>query len=268
MEFKEQFIENKKAEYWEKGYVVISNLYSDEQIHSIQSECERLWNIHGLDDDLNLRTEFRRNVNNEYLLDRLDPVIDISPTLSDAVIHRPLISFIEDILGNEAELLKCKLIRKAQNTKGYAAHQDFLYWKWLNISPDSLCSVAISIYDSDEKSGGIGFYPKLHSHLISGPADNPEGDCDVSNFDVSSVEVPLLKAGDVLLFHSLAPHFSGANLSIRPRTILLPSYSVGTNQNLYEKYYMREVLRRCQDFVGFERYFARMSNFQEKLKNR
>ena len=70
------------------------------------------------------------------------------------------------------------------------------------------------------------------------------------------IDVPALGAGDVLVFHSLAPHFSGPNDSDRPRTVLLPSYGVSDTPGLYQRYYKREIVRRCHELVGFERYFA------------
>lgn len=77
---------------------------------------------------------------------------------------------------------------------------------------------------------------------------------------MSSIQVPALEAGDVLVFHSLTPHFSGRNDSEVPRTVLLPSYSVTDDSRLYQKYYKREIVRRCKEMVGFERYFARNEN--------
>jgi len=39
--------------------------------------------------------------------------------------------------------------------------------------------------------------------------------------------------------------------------VLLPSYCVSDDSALYQRYYKREVVRRCQELVGFERYFER-----------
>ncbi|WP_158710966.1 phytanoyl-CoA dioxygenase family protein [Streptomyces albus] len=243
-------------QYWKDGYTVLRRLYSDEEITGFRAECERLWNLDGLDDDLNLRTEFRRGPDGQYAFDRLDPVLDISPTLTGAATHPALMRALATVLGGPAQLLKAKLIRKEPGVNGYAAHQDFLYWKWLDTRPDLLTTVVINLYPSDERSGGIGFYRGGHQELLPGPPDNPEGDFDPSRLDPSDIDVPALDAGDALVFHSLAPHFSGRNNSERPRTVLLPSYCVSDEPGLYQKYYKREIVRRCKEMVGFERYFA------------
>jgi ectoine hydroxylase-related dioxygenase (phytanoyl-CoA dioxygenase family) len=245
-----------REQYWTDGYTVLRGIYRDDEIERVRKECDRLWNLDGLDDDLNLRTEFRRGPDGRYVFDRLDPVLDISPTLNATATHPELLGALGTILGGSAELLKCKLIRKEPGVHGYAAHQDFLYWKWLDKHPDLLCTVVINLYPSDERSGGIGFYRAGHQELLPGPADNPDGDFDPARLDASSIDVPALAAGDVLVFHSLAPHFSGRNDSAHPRTVLLLSYCVTEESGLYQSYYKREIIRRCQEMVGFERYFA------------
>ncbi len=244
-------------QYWKDGYTVLSGVFGEEEVRALREESERLWNLEGLDDDLNLRTEFRRGPDGAYVFDRLDPVLDISPVLNRAARDPALLGALSTVLGGASELLKCKLIRKEPGVGGYAVHQDFLYWTWLDTDPDALCTAVINLYPCDERSGGIGFYRGAHRELIPGPAGNPEGDCDPARLDQSDVVFPALDAGDVVVFHSLAPHYSGRNNSELPRTVLLPSYCVSDDTALYQRYYKREVVRRCQELVGFERYFGR-----------
>lgn len=246
----------KTEQYWKDGYTVLTGVFGEDEVEGLRRECDRLWRLDGLDDDLNLRTEFRRGPDGAYVFDRLDPVLDISPPLNAAATRPALLDALAVILGGPAKLLKAKLIQKQPGVQGYAAHQDFLYWKWLDKGPDTLCTVVINLFPSDERSGGIGFYRGSHQQLLPGPADNPEGDFDPAQLDASTIEFPALNAGDVLVFHSLAPHFSGPNASDRPRTVLLPSYCRTDEADLYGKYYRREVVRRCREMVGFERYFA------------
>ncbi|MFC5475232.1 phytanoyl-CoA dioxygenase family protein [Paraherbaspirillum soli] len=241
-------------EYWSKGYTVLKGIFSPEDVASWRKECQRLWTLPGLLDDLNLRSEFRRNTSGTCIVDRLDPVVDISPMLLDAVLDARLLDPLEKILRGPLSLLKCKLIRKSPNTGGYAQHQDFLYWRWLDMSADSLCSVGITLYPSNEESGGIEFFPGYHKALLPSADGNPNADFNIEQIDVSTGETPELEPGDALIFHALTPHRSGPNLSSHPRTLLLPSYAVTQQVDLYAKYYMREVARRCNEFVGFENY--------------
>jgi hypothetical protein len=247
----------KREQYLTNGYTVLPGLYSGEEIESYRAECARLWTLDGLDDDLNLRTEFRRGPDGGFVFDRLDPVLDISPGLTAAATHPKLLAALETVVGGAAKLLKCKLIRKNPGVNGYATHQDFLYWTWLDLDPDLLFTVVINLFPSDRRSGGIGFYRGGHRELVPGPPENPGGDCDPARLDASTVEFPALDAGDVLVFHSLTPHYSERNDAEVPRTVLLPSYVVSDKAGHYERYYEREIVRRCREMVGFERYFAR-----------
>lgn len=248
-----------KEQYWRDGYTVIRGAYGDDEVAAYREECDRLWSLDGLDDDLNLRTEFRRAADGHYVFDRIDPVLDISPKLTEAAKHPVLMNALSVILGGSAEILKCKLIQKDPGVSGYIPHQDFLYWRWLEEHPDLLCTAVINLYPSDERSGGIGFYRGGHQELVQGPPGDLDGDCDPELLDASTIVFPALNAGDALIFHSLTPHYSGRNDSEVPRTVLLPSYCVTDDADLYQRYYRREIDRRCREMVGFERYFERNS---------
>jgi ectoine hydroxylase-related dioxygenase (phytanoyl-CoA dioxygenase family) len=245
-----------QEEYWNKGYTVIRQVFSREQVQAWRAESERLWAIPGLLDDLNLRSEFRRNISDTYVLDRLDPVLDISAPLLDTVLNGNLMNILETILRGPVSLLKCKLIRKDPDTAGYAHHQDYLYWRWLNMLPDALCSVGIPLFPSNVESGSIELFPSYHKTLLASADGNPDADFNIAHIDQKTGEIPELEPGDVLLFHSLTPHRSGPNRSRHPRTLILPSYAVNAPSNLYKQYYTREVMRRRSEFVGFEHYEA------------
>jgi ectoine hydroxylase-related dioxygenase (phytanoyl-CoA dioxygenase family) len=246
-------------EYWTRGYTIVRGVYDDVEIATLRAECDRLWTLPGLLDDLNLRSEFRRNVDGSYVADRLDPVLDLSRPLLDAVLAPKLAGILASVLGATAQLLKCKLIRKDPGTGGYAHHQDFLYWRWLNMPPDALCSVGIPLYTSDREHGGIEFFPGYHQSLLPGTGGNLDADFDIEHIDLKTGEVPTVEPGDVLLFHSLAPHRSAANLGAHSRTLILPSFAVSDRRDLYRNYYKREVARRCAEHVGFEHFDVSLS---------
>jgi hypothetical protein len=255
-------------DYWTKGYAVLPGVFGMEDLNAWRDECNRLWSIPGLEDDLNLRSEFRRDASGIYVFDRLDPVIDISDVLKGAVLDRRLTSLIDIILGEPAVLFKCKLIRKDPGTGGYLHHQDFRYWRWLDISPNALCSVCIPLYPSNETSGGIEFFPGCIDRLLPDRSRGYDEDFDLTHVDVSTGETPSLAPGDVLIFHALAPHRSGPNASSLPRTLLLPSYAATVQRDLYARYYRREIRRRCYEFVGFERYEASLQMLAtQRLQN-
>jgi ectoine hydroxylase-related dioxygenase (phytanoyl-CoA dioxygenase family) len=253
------YLERSREEYWEKGYVVLRAVFEQSHIEDLRKECDRLWATPGLLDDLNLRSEFRRDVSGTFIADRLDPVLDISQPLLEVASDPRLLKSLTYILGGPTVLLKCKLIRKDPATGGYAPHQDFLYWRWLKMAADKLCSVGIPLYRSDAESGGIELFPGYHDRLLASPNGDTDRDFDVNYIDQQTGEIPAVEVGDLLLFHSLTPHRSGPNNAKHPRTLLLPSYAVTDNTELYATYYKREVARRSREYVGFERFDARLA---------
>jgi len=241
-------------EYARKGYVVLRDLLSPQLVADLRSASERVFAAQGVRDDFNIRAEARRDVDGSWVVDRLDPVVDLSPTFVEAVSQPRLLLALRELIGGQPQLLKCKLIRKDPSVQGYAAHQDYLYWRWLETHPDQLCSVAIAIFDADVDSGGIELFPALHRAQIPGADGSLEADCDLAELGALESEVPSLRAGDALIFHSLSPHRSGPNTSAHPRTVLLPSYISGAEPDIYLKYYRREIERRVRDYVGFEHF--------------
>lgn len=239
-------------EYCAKGYCVLRSVFDMSDISAWRDEVQRLWQLPGIGDALNLRSEFRRDVGGTWILDRLDPFLDLSSALSRAMLDPRLMMPLRHLLNGPVELLKCKLIRKDPGTAGYAPHQDHLYWRWLQMPADALCTVAVPLYRSDAQSGGIELFPGYHQSLLPSDDGDPDKDMSISQIDVSTGEIPVLEPGDVLVFHALTPHRSGPNAGDAPRILLLPSYAASTDDRLYTRYYAREIRRRCTEFVGFE----------------
>jgi len=80
---------NEKS-YWEKGYAVFRGIFNTEEVAGLQREANRIWGLDSINKN-NLRVEFRKSILNEYIPDRLDPVLDISPLFLDMVFERRLI---------------------------------------------------------------------------------------------------------------------------------------------------------------------------------
>lgn len=234
--------------FWSRGYVVLRGFFAPALIERCGAELQRLLDSRAHEDPLNLRYESRRTLAAGSVVDRIDPVLDLLPSLRALAMHAELADALQAALGEPTSLLKAKLIIKRPGTAGYMAHQDFLYWRWLELEPDKLCSVAVALGDSDESSGNLKLYPGMHRELIRATEHDPSGDIAPSRLAGREFECPSLQRGDVIVFHSLTPHESAANVSSHARNLLIASYAAVSERGLYRRYYEREMARRLESY--------------------
>jgi hypothetical protein len=218
------------ARYGDQGYLVLRGYFATLDAQAWSDECDRLWRTESLVHPDNLRTHV---LGSEREVDRLDPVLDVSPPLRDIAGDR-LRGAVAQLLADEAFLFKDKLIFKPPGARGYRTHQDYAYWHWLPAPPHALVTVMIAIDGGTRLNGAVEFCPGLHHRLLT-----PEGvPGDVDDTDVETPgEIIETEPGDVVVFHSLTPHRSGINRSGSMRRQLYLSYSAAAYGNLHEVYY-------------------------------
>jgi 2-aminoethylphosphonate dioxygenase len=211
----------------------------------MRQECGRLLHMFNDADESNLRAGVRNSKVGGSVVDRFDPVIDVSPHFAAIAADPRIVEPASELFGDRALIFKDKLIFKRPGTHGYKAHQDYTYWHELGCPPEFMLSVLLAIDDSHAENGALAIYPGLHRRhfgALDRPDDifNPErGLCSAA--DLAGVEpyVISLRAGDVLLFHSLAPHESGINNGTASRRSLFLTYSAAKYGDLYADYYRK-----------------------------
>jgi 2-aminoethylphosphonate dioxygenase len=231
-------------EYWTVGYTTLRGVFSRAQVEAMRAECARLFSLFSEERDLhNYRLQFRAHTSGKAALDRIDPVLDISPLMQEWSQNPRILSAVAEIFEEPGLLFKDKVILKTPGTHGYRAHQDYTYWQELPAPPDAMLSALIAVDDSNSKNGELQFYPGLHhTHLR-----DPETPSNI--FDPGAGLVPdgslrdhrpvslSLQAGDAVLFHPLAPHESDVNESAETRCSVYFSYSAKRYGHLYAEYY-------------------------------
>jgi 2-aminoethylphosphonate dioxygenase len=225
-------------QYQRTGYVAVRGMFSPEEIAAWQRECDRLWSVVAALPQ-NGRIQHRGVVGGEStttIADRIDPLLDLSPTFAALTGDERIIGPTSSALGSGAALLKEKLITKRPGTMGYAAHQDYPYWEWLGIPADELLTVLVAIDAADRENGALEVFPGMHRERIQPPPDNPL-DTDETMLNPEAGEAIELDAGDILLFHSMVPHRSDANRSSRSRRALFLTYTTVRYPGAYQRYH-------------------------------
>lgn len=222
-------------QYWDKGFIVLRGLFSPEEVATWTSECDRLLQQDWVDEK-NIRTPFR--MNSTETPERIDPVVDVSPLFAELVQDERILSVLRAIWSDDTILFKDKLIFKMPGVAGYTMHQDWA-WGWQQLCPaDDILSVSIQIDGASAANGGIELVPNAHRELLT-PAGVQTNftDAELAQIDFSKLEKLETQAGDVLIFHSLAPHQSGTNTATYPRRSLYLTYNAARAGDLKTDYY-------------------------------
>ncbi|HMP88887.1 MAG TPA: phytanoyl-CoA dioxygenase family protein [Kiritimatiellia bacterium] len=224
--------------YREAGFTLLQGCFHAEEIASWRAECDRL--VAELQKTDHPRVSGRKHLSLGAIMDRLDPVLDLSPIFSALASDQRLTNPTEALIGGPVALFKDKLIMKPPGTYGYDVHQDYPYWELLGIPAEEMLSVWVAIDEANEKNGALEIYPGMHQSRIPGTPDAPM-DTDPSLLEGFSPKRVDLMPGDVMFFHSLAPHRSAPNHSAQSRRCLLLTYVPQRFAHLYHEYYRKKL---------------------------
>lgn len=221
--------------YWKDGYVVLRGLFSAEEAGKWSAECDRLLGQDWVD-ERNVRTPFR--FNSAVVPERIDPVVDVSPLFTEVVRDERILRVLRTIWQAEPMLFKDKLIFKMPGVGGYTMHQDWA-WGWQELcAADEILSVSVQIDGADAANGCIELFPGYQGKLLTPPGLQTNfREEEVAQVDPSVGRKMETGPGDVLIFHSLAPHQSGTNNADYSRRSLYLTYNAARAGDLKAAYY-------------------------------
>ena len=225
-----------KAFFEDRGYLIVEDLLSADEIEQSQREIQRLHqlaaNLEAREDDPRLghfqREPFAKdeNSNGVPVLRKIENTRQLSPHFADLSAHPRLVATVQNLLGDDLLLFRSTLMLKpAFHGSAHALHQDSAYWP---MEPPALITVSIALDDATPANGCIKIIPCSHhwglqdwGHIAQ-DQDAPlttRDDIDQS----APIDVPL-RAGSAVLFHSLMVHGSGPNQTDRSRNTALYAY--------------------------------------------
>jgi ectoine hydroxylase-related dioxygenase (phytanoyl-CoA dioxygenase family) len=192
------------------------------------------------------------------VIDRIDPVADISATFAALNREQRLISMAESGLGEPVTVMKEKLIYRWPGTQGFGAHRDQEYTTPKSGVPGSeVLTISISLDRATRAAGPTEFFPDLRNRATSAPAAEPR---DVDESELHGVDscMPETNPGDVILFDGQIPHRSDWNRSNHCRRIYMISYVPARYPDARRNYYagrISEQKETRQDFVEGSIFF-------------
>lgn len=227
-----RYLTPKQYEQYERdGYLVIADFLSAQQLQAVRTEIARVQEEQaGLTRDtggFNLEKVGGDTFNVDApalrpgMLRKIQGAVFYLASVKEVFTTGKMLDCMEDIMGPELYYHSSKVMFKPAN--GGAAkpwHQDAAYWR--QFAPKQV-TVWIAIDDATEENGCIWAIPGSHKlGLIPHVAKElqvPESRLDLTQ----AVPVPV-RAGGLLIFHSLVLHMSKANTSDKPRCAIICDY--------------------------------------------
>lgn len=222
-------------DYRDNGYLVLRNVFSAEEAAVWQMECERLLTLKEHIVPNNLRVNFR-GIDGQSVIEKIDPVQDLSQVFHHLEMDERILAPLRDIYLDEPVLFKDKLIFKLPGVTGYSMHQDASWWQGFPL--EGLISVMVAIDGATEENGGLELFPGYHDRFRStvGELRNMNAE-EIGEIDPAKGKIVETQPGDIIIFHSFAPHQSGPNTAAVSRRQLYLTYSPAKNGQLYHAHY-------------------------------
>ncbi len=218
------------------GFAVVRGLFDAQEMRTIAAESDRLLGLENLIDFRNLRTLPKQTTDGQPIVERFDPVQDVSPVFRGVCEHPRLLAHVRAVLDDEPMLFKDKLIFKLAGTQGYTLHQDCHQWEPFPV--EDIVSAMVAIDAAEASNGALELFPGYHKWLqVSMFALGGHGRMLAERIDLDRAVMVQTQPGDVILFHSRTPHRSGPNTSDRSRRQYYPTFSAARHGNLYHAHY-------------------------------
>jgi ectoine hydroxylase-related dioxygenase (phytanoyl-CoA dioxygenase family) len=233
-------------QYRDEGYAIIRNVFSQTEIAQMADAAEEVYQ-----EGLRLKRSWRhKNLYFEVIDDKAGGTLVrqvqwvswCSPRLEAARRDRRLVEILEPLIGNDLKQLGNQIHWKRPGAKmvGFRYHQDARFrtppeaFRQLNesfvqtglaIDPHRIDNGALKIFPGSHKLGYLGLSEE--GYLMAGGPE--EETLAKANLDPAKVVDVLMEPGDMVLWHPLTVHASGANVSAIDRRIYINGYAIAGN---------------------------------------
>lgn len=186
---------------------------------------------------------------------RSERLIDGHPLLGALLTGGAMQDMASRLLGEPAVLYKEKINYKLPGGAGFAPHQDAPAYPFVEVH--TTCMLALD--DSTIDNGCLEVVAARHGEVLPLDADGCiRGDVAA---EMTWTPVPV-SAGDLLWFHSRAPHRSGPNRSTTRRRAMFCTYNAAPHGDLREKYYEEKSAVFAAEAEGARTRVSLIGDFQ------
>ena len=222
-------ITNEQINYYkDKGYLVVENAIPQDKLKELQKVTDEYVanskdtvandEVYDLADDHSPTNPNLRRLKNPHLLH------DVYKNITEDAC---ILDIVEKLVGKNIRRDHTKLnFKSARGGESIEWHQDWAFYPHTN---DDIVEVGIFLDDCGEENGPLMAVPGSHK----GPLDDHHHqgvfigavDPNKSNYDLSTAEPFLAKAGSISLHHVRSLHGSKKNNSDKSRRVLFVGYT-------------------------------------------
>ncbi|MBX3484331.1 phytanoyl-CoA dioxygenase family protein [Phenylobacterium sp.] len=190
----------------EDGFFVYRGAFTPDEIAAVTAAIDPLEKAH--EDFVREEQGGRFRLTDSGTITFTAHIVGKSPVLQDFARHPVIKGICHDLIGDDVRLYWDQSVyKKTEKVQEFPWHQDNGY---TFIEPQQYLTLWIPLVDVDEENGCAWIAPKLHK---LGTLDHWLSDIGkVCLTDVEDAVAAPARAGDIVVFSSLAPHRTGPNL--------------------------------------------------------
>ncbi|CAH1772695.1 unnamed protein product [Owenia fusiformis] len=236
--------EHIKSTFDERGYIVVRNVFGDDEISKLKEALEK-------DDGIKQHAyEIGDGGGGKVKLCIWSlPGQDITGMVARC---DKIAGTMEKLFGAELYHYSCKLMMKEAKTGGqHTWHQDYGYWYKDGCLFSDMGTVFIAVDESNKTNGCLQVIPGSHKcgrieHVIVGGQTGADTERVKQVQNKLGLEYVEMKPGDALFFHSNLLHKSNANSSETRRWAFLVAYNSVDNKpyNTTNPHFIYEPLKK------------------------
>lgn len=223
-------IKNQREFYDKNGYLIVSDLLSDNEIDILKKETKEIFKGNrGLLEGL---IEPSQNEEDEDILKKYVAIHfphKISEVIYSFLKHDKIVSILQNLVSENVKCMQSMLFVKAPGKAGQSWHQDEFY---IPTRDKSLIGVWIAIDNANIDNGCLWIIPGSHKlgYILPRVKNENKNFADIDTVDVSSYKqedmIPVeVKKGSVVFFNGYTLHSSLKNQSVTNfRTALVNHY--------------------------------------------